>query len=148
MQYVFENELTSTVRLFISGYPEMKSRTVLVNSFSKTYCMTGWRIGYVAAPAPVIKAMSELQGHTTSNPCNLAQFAAMAALDPVNDSFVAEVRAVLSERRACALAIACQIPNVRCPVPGGAFYLFLNVGWFLGKKYKGKLLADVDAFAE
>jgi aspartate aminotransferase len=128
--------------------PEMKSRTVLVNSFSKTYSMTGWRVGYVAAPAPVIKAMSDLQGHTTSNPCNLAQFAALAALDAENEPFVENVRAVLGERRECAIAIARRIPNVGCPIPGGAFYLFLNVGWFLGKKYNGKLLADVDAFAE
>jgi aspartate aminotransferase len=128
--------------------PEMKGRTVLVNSFSKTYCMTGWRVGYAAAPAPVIKAMSDLQGHTTSNPCNLAQYAALAALDPANDPFVEDVRRVLGERRECALAIARQIPNAGSPVPGGAFYLFLNVGWFIGKGYKGRAMADVDALAE
>ncbi len=128
--------------------PELKARTVLVNSFSKTYCITGWRVGYVAAPAPIIKAMSDLQGHTTSNPCNLAQFAALAALDPANDGFLENIRTVLGERRERALAIACQIPNAGCSVPGGAFYLFLNVGWFLGKKYKGKLVPDVDALAE
>jgi aspartate aminotransferase len=128
--------------------PEIKNRTVLVNSFSKTYCMTGWRVGYVAGPAPVIKAMSDLQGHSTSNPCNLAQFAALAALDAENEPFLENVRKVLAERRECALAIARQIPNASCPLPGGAFYLFLNVGWFLEKKYKGKLLVDVDVLAE
>ncbi len=128
--------------------PSMKSRTILVNSFSKTYCLTGWRVGYVAAPASVIKAMSDLQGHTTSNPCNLAQYAALAALDPANDAFVEEVRRVLGERRECALAIARQIPNAESPIPGGAFYLFLDVGWFLGKSYKGTVMADVDTLAE
>jgi aspartate aminotransferase len=128
--------------------PDVKGRTVLVNSFSKTYCLTGWRVGYAAAPAPMIKAMSDLQGHATSNPCNLAQFAALAALNPANDPFVEDVRRVLGERRERALAIARQIPYARCPLPGGAFYLFLDVGWFLGKKYQGKLLPDVDAFAE
>lgn len=128
--------------------PEMKGRTVLVNSFSKTYCMTGWRVGYVAAPAPVIKAMSDLQGHTTSNACNLAQHAALAALDPANDPFVEEVRGVLGERRERALTIARQIPHAGSPIPGGAFYLFLNVRWFIGRRYKGKVMADVDALAE
>ena len=128
--------------------PEMKERTVLVNSFSKTYCMTGWRVGYVAGPAPVIKAMSDLQGHTTSNPCNLAQYAALAALDPANDPFLDGVRRVLGERRDRALAIARTIPNSDSPTPGGAFYLFLNVGWFLGKGYNGERMADVDALAE
>ncbi len=128
--------------------PEMKGRTVLVNSFSKTYCMTGWRVGYVAAPAPVIKAMSDLQGHTTSNPCNLAQYAALAALDPANDSFVDDVRRVLGERRDRAIAIARQIPNAASPTPGGAFYLFLDLGWYIGKGYRGQVMADVDALAE
>jgi aspartate aminotransferase len=128
--------------------PEMKDRTVLVNSFSKTYCMTGWRVGYVAAPAPVIKAMGDLQGHTTSNPCNLAQYAALAALDPANCPFVDDVRRVLGERRDRALAIARQIPNAASTTPGGAFYLFLDVGWYIGKGYRGRVIADVDALAE
>ena len=72
--------------------PEMKARTVLVGSFSKTYCMAGWRAGFVCGPKPVVRAMSDLQGHTTSNACSIVQYAALAALDPANDGFVGGVR--------------------------------------------------------
>ena len=68
--------------------PEMKARTVLIGSLSKTYCIAGWRAGFVAAPQPTLKAISNLQSHTASNPSNLVQYAALAALDPANDPFV------------------------------------------------------------
>lgn len=74
--------------------PEMKSRTILIGSFSKTYCMAGWRAGFVAGPPAIIKAISNLQSHTASNPCNLVQYAALAALEPVNDAFVADIRTI------------------------------------------------------
>jgi len=128
--------------------PEMKNRTVLVNSFSKTYCMTGWRAGFLSAPKQVIKAVGNLQGHVTSNPNNLAQYGALVALDPVNDPFVSNVRQVLRTRRECALKLVQQIPQVRCGVPQGAFYLFPDVSQLLGRSHKGKLVADVDALAE
>ncbi len=128
--------------------PEVKSRTVLISSFSKTYCMTGWRVGYLAAPAPVIKAISDLQGHTTSNACNLAQFGALAALDPANDDFLANVHQVLSERRDCAFDATGRLPHVTCPIPQGAFYLFLDVSWFLGRSYQEKSIGNIDTFTE
>jgi aspartate aminotransferase len=128
--------------------PAMKDRTVLINSFSKTYCMTGWRAGFLSAPKAVIKAAANLQGHVTSNPCNLAQYGALAALDPVNDAFVNEVRAVLAGRRERALELIRQIPLLRCGVPQGAFYLFPDVSGLLGKCHQGKPIANVDALAE
>jgi aspartate aminotransferase len=128
--------------------PEMKSRTVLVNSFSKTYCMTGWRAGFMSAPKQVIKAASNLQGHVTSNPSNLAQYGALAALDVVNEPFLKNVHEVLHTRRECALKLVQQIPHVRCTIPQGAFYLFPDVGQLLGRSYKGSAIVDVDALAE
>ena len=128
--------------------PEMKNRTVLINSFSKTYCMTGWRAGFMSAPKPIMKAVANLQGHVTSNPCNLAQYGALAALDPVNDPFLKNVREVLEQRRECALKLVREIPLVHSEIPRGAFYLFPEIGQLLGKRHNGKPIADVDALAE
>ena len=128
--------------------PEMKERTVLVNSFSKTYCMTGWRVGFLSGPKPVIKAASNLQGHVTSNPSNLAQYGALAALEAVNGAFVNNVREVLQARRERALELIGQIPQIHCVVPEGAFYLFPDISRLLGKCHQGKRIADVDALAE
>jgi aspartate aminotransferase len=128
--------------------PEMKSRTVLINSFSKTYCMTGWRAGFMSAPKQVIKAAANLQGHVTSNPSNLAQYGALAALDKINEPFLNNVREVLSARRECAINLIQRIPHVRCGVPQGAFYLFPDVSQLFGKSHKGKPITDVDALAE
>jgi aspartate aminotransferase len=128
--------------------PEMKNRTVLINSFSKTYCMTGWRAGFMCAPKQVVKAASNLQGHVTSNPSNLAQYGALAALDAVNEPFLKNVQEVLRARRECALKLVQQIPHVGCTIPNGAFYLFPDVSLLLGRSHKGRPIADVDALAE
>jgi aspartate aminotransferase len=128
--------------------PEIKARTILVGSFSKTYCMAGWRAGYVAGPQPVVKAIASLQSHTLSNPCNIVQYAALAALDPANDAFVAEVREQLRGQRAVALQLLEQIPGVSCVVPAGAFYVFPDVGGLLGKSFRGRSVGTVDALAE
>ncbi len=128
--------------------PEMKTRTVLVNSFSKTYCMTGWRAGFMSAPKQIIKAASNLQGHVTSNPSNLAQYGALAALDAANEPFLKDVQEVLRVRRECALKLIQQIPQVRCTTPQGAFYLFPDVSQILGRTRKGRPIPDVDALAE
>ena len=92
--------------------------------------------------------MAQMQGHVTSNPCNLAQYGALAALDKVNEPFLNNVREVLSARRECALKLVQQIPHVRCGIPQGAFYLFPDVSQLFGKSHKGKPIADVDALAE
>ena len=127
--------------------PEMKGRTILIGSFSKTYCMAGWRAGFVAAPQPIIKAISNLQSHTASNPCNLVQYAALAALEPANDSFVAGVREQLHVQRETALGLLSKVPGVSCVVPTGAFYLFPDIGNLLKKSYEGQP-SNVDVLAE
>jgi aspartate aminotransferase len=128
--------------------PEMKARTILIGSFSKTYCIAGWRAGFIAAPQPVLKAIANLQSHTASNACNLVQFAALAALEPGNDSFVAGIRQQLSAQRATALELAQKLPHVSCIVPEGAFYLFPDISGLLDKSFQGQRVENVDRLAE
>ena len=128
--------------------PAMKDRTILIGSFSKTYCMAGWRAGYAAAPAATIKAIANLQSHTASNACNLVQYAALAAMDPENDEFVAKVREQLHRQRETALRLLDHIPDLTCVIPTGAFYLFPNIGKLLGRTYAGQRIENVDMLAE
>lgn len=128
--------------------PQMKDLAILVGSLSKTYCIAGWRAGFVAAPAATIKAIANLQSHTASNACNLVQYAALAALDPGNDSFVTGILGQLRRQREIALGRIGRIPQVSCVVPGGAFYLFPDVGGLLGKSFKGQRVENVELLSE
>lgn len=128
--------------------PEMKDRTILVGSLSKTYCMAGWRAGYFAGPRAVVKAIANLQSHSASNPCNIVQYAALAALGPANDAFVNHIRGQLRHQRAIALKRIADIPQLSCTVPDGAFYLFPEISSLLGKSYAGTRLENVDLLAE
>ncbi|MGW8394400.1 pyridoxal phosphate-dependent aminotransferase [Pseudoduganella sp. HUAS MS19] len=128
--------------------PRLKERIVLVNSFSKSHALTGWRLGYVAAPAHVMKAMENLQGHTTSNPSSVAQHAISYALAREDGQFIARVNRTLDERLRRALAIVADMPAVRVAEPQGAFYLFLDISAHLGKQLDGTVIADVDQFCE
>ena len=128
--------------------PEMKERTILIGSFSKTYCIAGWRAGVVAGPKPVIKALANLQSHSASNPCNLVQYAALAALEPANDAFVSRIREQLTSQRATVLRLVQQIPHLSCVVPNGAFYLFPDVSGLLNKSFKGQQVETVDRLTE
>jgi aspartate aminotransferase len=128
--------------------PEMKARTVLVGSFSKTYCIAGWRAGHIAAPQPILKAIANLQSHTASNACNIVQYAALAALEPCNDAFVVRIREQLSAQRAIALQLLEKIPHLSCVVPAGAFYLFPDVSGLLDKSWHGQRVETVDRLAE
>lgn len=132
----------------LASCPELKGRAVLVNSFSKSHALTGWRLGYVAAPAPVIKAMANLQGHTTSNPSTVAQHAVSHALDRDDGQFIAAVNQELDERLVRALAIVDEMPGVTAAPAQGAFYLFLDVSSHIGKKLGDKTIEDVDTFCE
>lgn len=112
--------------------PDLRDRTILCNSVSKTYAMTGWRVGYTAAPAPVIKAMTTLQGQMTSNPSSIAQAAAAEALAGPQDSVPPMMRE-FGKRRDFVVDRLRQIPGVRCPKPQGAFYVFPNVEAYYGR---------------
>jgi aspartate aminotransferase len=128
--------------------PEMKVRTVLVGSFSKTYCMAGWRAGFVAAPQPFIKAIANLQSHTASNASNLVQYAALAAMEPGNDAFVHRIREQLRGQRATAMKHLERIPHLSCVAPTGAFYLFPDISGLLNKSFDGQRIENVDQLAE
>ena len=128
--------------------PEMKERTILVGSLSKTYCMAGWRAGFFAAPKAVVKAIGNLQSHTASNASNLVQYAALAALAPSENAFVDGVRSQLSGRRAAAIQMLESIPGLPFVYPEGAFYLFPDISSLLGKSIDGQRLDSVEVLAE
>ena len=108
-----------------------KDSAVIVGSLSKTFAMTGWRIGYVLARTELIQAILKLQSHSTSNPTSIAQKAAVEALRGPQDS-VREMGAEYRRRRDFIVEGLRSIPGVRCPMPAGAFYVYPNVGAFLG----------------
>lgn len=120
----------------IPSLPGMRERTLLVNGVSKTYSMTGWRIGYVCGPEHVIKAMKTLQSHMTSNPCAAAQQAALAALTLTEEELAAHLAGPmenLCRRRQMAVDRLHGLPGLGVYPPAGAFYIMLDVRAFLGK---------------
>lgn len=121
---------------------EIAERTVTVNGVSKAFAMTGWRIGYAAAPLPIAKGMSALQDQVTSNPASISQYAALAALKMPFEP----VRAMVEEfgcRRELILGELAKIPDVRCARPGGAFYAFPDVRAYLGGRTDLELAAHL-----
>ena len=106
-----------------------KDYTIIVNAVSKTYSMTGWRIGYVAAPSFLVKAMNKLQSHATSNPCSISQKAALEALSSPQ-TCVTKMVSAFEKRRNYVLERLAKIPGVRTVKPTGAFYVFPNIGGF------------------
>ena len=106
--------------------PAIAARTIVVNGVSKAYAMTGWRIGYLAAPQPIAEAIDRLQSHSTSNPTSISQKAALAALTG-DQACVAEMARAFEERRDRVVELLRQIKGVSGVPPGGAFYAFLNI---------------------
>jgi aspartate aminotransferase len=105
---------------------EIFQRTIISNGFAKAYSMTGWRIGYLAGPAELIKATITLQSHSTSNVCTFAQYGAIAALQNSQDC-VREMLDAFAKRRKVILERISAIPNLSCPQPNGAFYVFVDI---------------------
>ncbi len=132
---------------FASVSADAFSRTITINGFSKAYSMTGWRLGYAAAPTSVIKAMSLLQSQTTSNPNSVAQFAALEALN-VKEDVLDERRQIFRRRRELVCSIFDRAPEFSYIKPTGAFYLFVDIGAFLGRHSQsynqGKPIATSD----
>jgi aspartate aminotransferase len=125
-----------TFASFPTMRPELPERTVLVNGVSKTYAMTGWRIGWTISPANIAKAMADLQSQETSNPCSVSQYAALAALEGPQEC-VAEMRAEFTKRRQFVRERIASLGGLTCPDMGGAFYAFINISKYLGRKYNG-----------
>lgn len=110
----------------VNACPELLDRTIVCNGVSKAYAMTGWRIGYAAGPVAIIKAMTKIQSHSTSNPTSISQYAAVAGLQGEKD-FISNLKNVFKERHDFMQAALSAIPGVICPPADGAFYLFPNV---------------------
>lgn len=116
----------------IAQFPDMKERTIIVNGVSKAYAMTGWRIGYIAAPEWIVKGCNKLQGQYTSGPCSVSQKAAEFAYT-ADQSCVEEMRVAFERRRDLIVKLAKDIPGLEVNVPEGAFYLFPKCSSFYGK---------------
>ena len=110
----------------IASVPNSKSNVIVVGSFSKTFAMTGWRLGYVLAPAPLVAAVTKLQSQSTSNPCSITQYAGLAAMRGPMDG-VGLMLAEYARRRERIVAGLRAIPGVTCTAPQGAFYVFPNI---------------------
>jgi aspartate aminotransferase len=126
--------------------PELAETCVVLNGVAKTYAMTGWRVGWMAGPADVIKAATNLQSHLSSNVCNVAQRAALEAVSGPLDA-VAEMRAAFDRRRRSIIELLSAIPGVRCPTPRGAFYAYPSVQELIGKELRGSRIDDTVGLA-
>lgn len=133
--FTYDTEFCSAAAL-----PGMAERTIVINGFSKSHCMTGWRIGYDAAPAEIAKIIGKIQGQATHHPSNVAQYAALGALQ-MDKSNVHAMQAAFRKRRDYMLKRTAEILPEPCRAPEGAFYLFAPVKSFYGKKTpEGKVI--------
>ena len=127
--------------------PRLYERTLTMNGVSKAYSMTGWRIGYAAGPEWLIKAMANVMGQTTSNPCSISQWAAVEALNGPQD-FIPKNKKLFQDRRDLVVSMLNQANGVNCPTPEGAFYVYPSIAKLIGKKSaKGAIIDSDEAFA-
>ncbi|MFP4460204.1 MAG: pyridoxal phosphate-dependent aminotransferase [Candidatus Zixiibacteriota bacterium] len=139
--YVISDEIYSEIifdgdaeHISIAEFDGMFEKTIIINGVSKTFAMTGWRIGWALGDSEVLKYAKRLQAHSTSNPCSISQKAANAALDGEAEGFIRKVISRLSARRDIALDIISQIPKIKAIEPSGAFYIMIDIR----KVLKGK----------
>lgn len=125
----------------MATFPELEGRVVVINGVSKAYAMTGWRIGFCAAPLPIAKACTKLQGQYTSGSSSIAQKAAEAAYTGPQDC-VEEMRQAFERRRDLVVELAKAIPGIRVNKPQGAFYLFPDVSSFIGKRCGDRVISS------
>lgn len=126
---------------------KIKDLTIVINGVSKSYSMTGWRIGYTASNAEIAKAMGNMQSHATSNPNSIAQAAALAAIDGPDD-FIDMMREEFLKRRNFMVERINSIPGLSCLMPHGAFYVMMNIKPLLGKQFYGVEVSNADQFCE
>ena len=126
--------------------PDLQERTLTSNGVSKSYCMTGWRIGFATGPQPLIKAIAKIQSQSTSNPNSVAQYAALAALNGPLD-FIAENLKAFDRRRQLVVNGLNAIDGISCAMPDGAFYVYPNIAGIIGRKTPdGTVISDDSAF--
>ncbi|MCD8146460.1 MAG: pyridoxal phosphate-dependent aminotransferase [Clostridiales bacterium] len=126
---------------------KVKELTIIVNGVSKSYAMTGWRIGYIAADTRVTSVIAKYLSHSTGNPSSPAQAAAAAALTAPQDT-AEEMRKAFEERRNYMVERMNQIPNISCLKPEGAFYVMMNITKLIGKTLHGKMILNADDFGD
>ena len=125
---------------------DVKRRTILVNGMSKAYSMTGWRIGYMAAPPVIADVVSSIQSHSTSNPNTIAQYAAIAALDHAEPA-LREYCSIFKNRRDLMVKELAEIEGIEVIPPQGAFYIMADITALYGKSYNGEIIKDDSDFA-
>lgn len=126
---------------------EIYKRTIIINGVSKSYAMTGWRIGYAAASEEIVKLMSNIQSHAASNPNSIAQKAALAAIDGPQQC-VEDMKVMFEERKNYIVEKVNGIPNISAIRPQGAFYIFVDLSGIIGKKYKDEVIENAQVFAK
>ncbi|THD82196.1 pyridoxal phosphate-dependent aminotransferase [Aliigemmobacter aestuarii] len=127
--------------------PGLYDRTLTCNGVSKSYAMTGWRIGYAGGPVHLIKAMATIQSQSTSNPCSVSQYAALEALTGPQE-FLTANKALFQRRRDLVLSMLNATPGIQCPTPEGAFYVYPDIAGCIGKTSAGGAkITDDEAFA-
>jgi aspartate aminotransferase len=126
---------------------EIKDNTVIINGLSKTYAMTGWRIGYTASNKALAEAMDGYQSHAASNPNSIAQYASVAAMKGPQD-FIAQLRDTFDRRRLLMHKLINDIPDISALLPDGAFYIMMNISGLVGKTYEGKPITGSLDFSE
>lgn len=130
----------------IAQFPEIKDRVVIVNGVSKAYAMTGWRIGFIAAPEWIVKGCNKLQGQYTSGPCSVSQKAAEAAYTG-SQQCVEDMRVAFERRKNLIVKLAKEIPGLEVNNPEGAFYLFPKCSSYFGKKDGDRVINNSSDFA-
>ena len=131
----------------LSVAPSLRDSTLLINGVSKAYAMTGWRIGYALGPKPLIEKMGGIQGHLTSNPTSISQWASVGAIKN-SEADVESMRRAFEERRTLILDALKGMPHISVTEPDGAFYVFIDAGKCLGKSYRGQVLSDDVSFCK
>jgi len=131
----------------LKHFPKIRENLLIANGFSKSFAMTGWRIGFAAGPEEIIQLASDVHANTTSNVCSISQKAALAALKEEPEFYKSFMNDLIS-KRALALKTMNSINGIRCHEPRGAFYLFPNIQHFIGKKAKSRIMQTSSAIAD
>jgi len=142
-ELIYEGRHTSIA----SFGPEIKDATIIVNGMSKTYAMTGWRIGYTASTGELAKIMGSYQSHAASNPNSIAQYASIEALNGPQDN-IARMKEAFNKRRMMLCGLINDIDGISCSVPSGAFYVMMNISAIKGKAYDGITINNSLEFSE
>ena len=132
----------------LASHPQLYDRVISINGVSKSYSMTGWRIGWAAGPKPIITAMKKIQGQSTTNACSISQWASVAALEQSQD-FLNEWRAIFARRRDLVVSMLSQAKGIECLKPQGAFYVYPSCAGVIGQKSpKGVKLKNDEDFVK